>query len=356
MRVLRHKGGWGLRGERRASGTRSRAARPRAVSALSIASARARGRARICTHRGHRGACWVAMARAAAGRASLAGASGRRAAAQRGRARRDRRLRRQRGLRSAQRGRARLSNLGFGNKDEFEAFGGDCSGRWSSGIESDWRSGGPGFDSRSRRSGLLLLLRSSSSGSLQPHASRLTPHADPATQHAAFCAPGSGFLREGISLGSSTVFASAIVAPHRTHPVSSLDLAWRLVSELQGRCARGRGPRGRSRGSRTAGQADRGVGGAGASAQREPRKRAKRQAAAPWERQVEKKKMALHGLGWPPARLAAMRCAGCAPRKEPSESRPIHQPLKLELKISSDHLRSKLVAGAAVRYSSDRFP
>ena len=116
VRVLRHKGGWGLRGERRASGTRSRAARPRAVSALSIASARARGRARICTHRGHREACWVAMARAAAGRASLAGASGRRAAAQRGRARRDRRLRRQRGLRSAQRGRARLSNLGFGIK------------------------------------------------------------------------------------------------------------------------------------------------------------------------------------------------------------------------------------------------
>ena len=134
---------------------------------------------------------------------------------------------------SATRSRASVKS-GIWNKDEFEAFGGYCSGRWSSGIESDWRSGGPGFDSRSRRSGLLLLLRSSSSGSLQPHASRLTPHADPATQHAAFCAPGSGFLREGISLGSSTVFASAIVAPHRTHPVSSLDLAWRLVSELQG--------------------------------------------------------------------------------------------------------------------------
>ena len=200
VRVLRHKGGWGLRGERRASGTRSRAARPRAVSVLSIASARARGRARICTHRGHREACWVAMARAAAGRASLAGASGRRAAAQRGRTRRDRRLRRQRGLRSAQRGRARLSNLGFGNKDEFEAFGGYCSGRWSSGIESDWRSGGPGFDSRSRRSGLLLLLRSSSSGSLQPHASRLTQIQLPSTQlfarrAAVFCVRASAWVR-----------------------------------------------------------------------------------------------------------------------------------------------------------------
>ena len=85
---------------------------------------------------------------------------------------------------SATRSRASVKS-GIWNKDEFEAFGGYCSGRWSSGIESDWRSGGPGFDSRSRRSGLLLLLRSSSSGSLQPHASRRSSY------------PARSFLRAG---------------------------------------------------------------------------------------------------------------------------------------------------------------
>ena len=100
---------------------------------------------------------------------------------------------------SATRSRASVKS-GIWNKDEFEAFGGYCSGRWSSGIESDWRSGGPGFDYRSRRSGLLLLLRSSSSGSLQPHASRLTQIQLPSTQlfarrAAVFCVRASAWVR-----------------------------------------------------------------------------------------------------------------------------------------------------------------
>ena len=204
VRVLRHKGGWGLRGERRASGTRSRAARPRAVSALSIASARARGRARICTHRGHREACWVAMADAGGARGGGACESGGRERAAGGRAARARAARSPapspaRAPVSATRSRASVKS-GIWNKDEFEAFGGYCSGRWSSGIESDWRSGGPGFDSRSRRSGLLLLLRSSSSGSLQPHASRLTQIQLPSTQlfarrAAVFCVRASAWVR-----------------------------------------------------------------------------------------------------------------------------------------------------------------